>query len=238
VTFALGFVHAQERFFQMDLVRRHASGHLSELFGDELSAVDRERRAYDHERASVRHLAALPKEHRRWLQRYADGVNAGLADLGARPPEYLALRRAPEPWTPVDSLLVQASFFEMLCFGEEAERPLLTLEKALPPALVEFLTPDHSRLDTPPLGEDPPPPLAIPGPELVDLRTTSPVRGPDVVRVFGEVPASNNWAVTGSRTPHGGAILAGDPHLGITVPGIWYRAQLEWRDGARARQAV
>ena len=104
--FALGFAHAQDRYFQMDLTRRLAGGRLAELFGDVALDTDRDHRRHRFAAVADEVLAALPAEHREVLDAYAAGVNAGLGRLAVRPFEYLVLRRQPEPWTARDSLLV------------------------------------------------------------------------------------------------------------------------------------
>ena len=113
------------------------------------------------------------------------------------------------------------------------EKPLGVMAATLPPALYEFLTPDVSRFDVPlVVGQESPAPT-IPGPEVVDLRGATPLHpGRRLVRPLGAlIPGSNNWALAGHRTTHGGAILANDPHLVLGVPNIWYRTRLIWDDG-------
>ncbi|MGZ5131459.1 MAG: penicillin acylase family protein, partial [Caldimonas sp.] len=106
IAFATGYLHAQERFFQMDLLRRAASGELAALLGKALLPVDRERRIHRFAARAGGALAALPESDRALLERYAAGVNAGLEALAARPFEYAVLRSAPRPWRAEDSLLV------------------------------------------------------------------------------------------------------------------------------------
>ena len=109
--YALGFAHAQERFFQMDLYRRNAAGELSELFGKRALEVDKERRLHRfRDRAEIA-FAALPKAHQQLLQRYTAGVNAGLKKLTVPPFEYLLLTQKPRLWHETDSLLVTYSMY-------------------------------------------------------------------------------------------------------------------------------
>ncbi len=105
---ALGFVHAQERFFQMDLLRRSAAGELAALFGPAAIDIDERRRVHLLRATADRVVAGAPGEYRALLEAYTEGVNAGLAALGAKPPEYLLLRADADPWTPQDSVLVVA----------------------------------------------------------------------------------------------------------------------------------
>ncbi len=166
----LGFVHAQERFFQMDLQRRLAAGELAALMGPAVLKYDRQYRIHrfrEVARAVVR--AAAPAD-RALLEAYAEGVNAGLGALRARPFEYLLLRQAPEPWLAEDSALCLLSMFILLQEdpGQRQSR-LGYMHDALPPALYAFLAPDGTEWDAPLVGaprRQPP----VPGPEVCDLR--------------------------------------------------------------------
>ena len=97
---ATGFLHAQDRFFQMDLLRRRAAGELAEILGPALVKTDRDVRVHRFRAVARRVVEGSSAEERAFVQAYADGVNAGLAALGARPFEYLALRARPQPWRP------------------------------------------------------------------------------------------------------------------------------------------
>ena len=103
---ALGFVHAQERFFQMDLMRRNAAGELSALVGPKALPLDKARRLHRFRHRAEMGIAALPADERAVLDAYVTGVNAGLEALGSRPPEYLLLRQSPKPWVAADTVLV------------------------------------------------------------------------------------------------------------------------------------
>src|SRR5215472_18955544 len=107
----LGFVHAQDRFFQLDLARRRAAGELAELFGEEAVKIDTETRRLRLRMHAQRAVERTSPEERAVLAAYADGVNAGLAALRAKPPEYLLLGLKPRPWLVEDSALVVASMF-------------------------------------------------------------------------------------------------------------------------------
>ncbi|MEO6191460.1 MAG: penicillin acylase family protein, partial [Thermoanaerobaculia bacterium] len=111
---ALGFLHAQDRFFQMDLLRRQAAGELAEIIGPAVVRVDRRHRVHRFRARARQILAASPLREQALLAAYADGVNAGLSSLGEVPFEYLALRVDPAPWRPEDSILaLYAMFFEL-----------------------------------------------------------------------------------------------------------------------------
>ncbi|NNL66587.1 MAG: penicillin acylase family protein [Myxococcales bacterium] len=232
---AQGFVHAQDRYFQMDLNRRATAGELAALFGNKALEADERLRKRQRRHAARALLDGLDSATRRWLEMYAEGVNAGLADLGAAPPEYLILRAEPDPWLPEDTLLATLGFFDMLSFNHRMEKPLGVMAATLPEALLDFLTPSTSRWDAP-LIESPEGsyrPAVIPGPEVLDLRgvepesrqTSDPAR--DYIRPVGMALGSNNWAVAADRSAHGGAVLANDPHLGLRVPHVWHRVQFE-----------
>lgn len=116
--FATGFAHAQDRFFQMDLVRRSAAGELAALVGDAALPLDRRVRVHRFRARAERAYAELPAPHRALLERYAEGANAGLDRLPARPFEYVLLRTRPEPWRPVDTLLAIYAMYLDLQGGE------------------------------------------------------------------------------------------------------------------------
>lgn len=222
--FALGFIHARDRYFQMDIYRRLAAGELAQLFGRGALPIDRERRPHDLRAAAADLLDAVPARHRAQIDAYTAGVNAGLADLRRPPPEYLLLG-PPLPWTAQDCLLVQFSMFDGLNFSAESELEIDALRRSLPPEVVEFLTPDLTRRDTR-LDGLPSDYSPLPLPPAL-----APAQAPDpgvVGEMFNEALGSNQWAIAGSRTADGRAILANDPHLELGAPSIWYRARIKW----------
>ncbi|MBL0926769.1 MAG: penicillin acylase family protein [Phycisphaerales bacterium] len=248
---ALGYVHGQDRFFQMDGARRLASGRISELVGAAAVDLDSDMRKRRLTQVASGILERLPADQRALLKAYADGVNAGLASLSARPPEYVLLRVQPEAWTERDCILVSLTMFHELSEGARPERVRAVIEAAGPPELARLLLPESSRFDQPVIADAVlPAPIAIPGPNALDLRKPppaarppnsppAPADPPTNLRERTEPRGSNNWAVAGSRTADGRAILANDMHLGHSVPNVWYRAQLEWTtaDGRRRRAA-
>jgi penicillin amidase len=233
-----GFLHAQERFFQMDLLRRSSAGELAELFGERALEADRTQRPFDYRAHARALLATLPPEQAAWLDAYTQGVNAGLADLPVRPPEYWLAGAEPKAWLPEDTLLVVLTFYTMLSNNDSYERAQGVMQAVLPPELYDFLTPSTSRFDRPVLGSSPGDPtggysaLPIPGPEVVDLRARPAVPRQQRPRVEPPLigPASNSWAVDATRGAHGRAIVANDPHLRLQLPNIFYRVELEWPD--------
>ncbi|MBW2264422.1 MAG: penicillin acylase family protein, partial [Deltaproteobacteria bacterium] len=229
VSRALGFVHAQERFFQMDLMRRAAAGELSELVGGAAMGMDREVRLHRFRDRAGRVIDAESASNVKMIEAYSAGVNAGLGALASKPFEYMLVGTEPEPWTPEDTVLViYAMFLDLNDEMGSYEATESTMYGVLPRELAEFLAPAGCEWDAPVIGEPWPTP-PVPGPEVMDL-SKQPSRG--ACRAASERMAhgSNNWAVAGSRTEHGGALLASDMHLGIAVPIIWYRAVLEWPD--------
>lgn len=238
VAFGTGFVHAQDRFFQMDLNRRSAAGELAELLGADLLPEDRRLRPHRFREVARRALAAAGPEERRLIESYTAGVNAGLGSLGEKPFEYLALRTEPAPWQPEDTLLVVLAMFVQLQDEDgrvESLRGLL--HDTLPAPLAEFLEPEGTEWDAPLLGEPIPTP-PVPGPAVWDLRTrpaaekAAALRSPEVVELAAARQGSNNWAVSGGHTRDGRALVATDMHLGHSVPNIWYRASFEWPGAA------
>ncbi len=246
VAHGLGFVHAQDRFFQMDLMRREAAGELSELFGEAAVKVDEEHRVHRFRARAAAVLAAMEPADRGVLDAYVAGVNDGLEGLGGRPWEYLLLQQAPVPWRPEDTVLaVQAMYFQLNDEKAARESTRGTIRDLLGEEMFEFLAPLGDSWDAPIFGE-PYPPAPIPGPEILDLR----VEPADVIpapaapaaalvdRREATAVGSNNWAVAGEHTSHGGAILANDMHLPIRVPHVWYRVSLVYPDPAGSERRV
>jgi hypothetical protein len=151
IAWATGYVHAQERFFQMDLLRRSATGELAALIGPRLVPIDRERRLHRFAARAGGALAALPEADRAIVERYAAGVNAGLRGLSARPFEYAVLRATPRPWRAEDTLLVAwAMYFDLQ--DEQLQRVLARgwlRDQGTTPAQLAFLLPTASPYDAP-----------------------------------------------------------------------------------------
>jgi len=247
---ATGFLHAQDRFFQMDLARRRAAGELSALVGGVALGADRQVRLHRFRAIARQVVASADEEWRALIGAYTEGVNSGLDGLDGPPFEYLLLRQDPQPWTAEDSVLVVLSMFITLQLdGMDYESTLAAIHDALPPEMASFVAPRGTEWDAPLLGEAfavPP----IPGPDVYDLRTRRSSLGPDAtsprvpsIGALGPantgspaeaVVGSNNWAVSGQLTADGRAVVANDMHLAVRVPDIWYRAVLEWPDAAEA----
>ena len=255
---ALGFLHAQDRFFQMDLQRRQPAGELSGLVGARAMEVDEAMRAHRFRSVAHRAFELAEPSYKKILDAYAAGVNAGVTALGAPPFEYLMLRATPEPWLPEDSILTVLAMFNTLQGRQAAfEQSHGALRDTLPEPMFRFLSTVGSEWETPVVGSPTPRP-AIPGSDIFDLRrahTEARNHGSteqlfskcspenewfrvSVIPCFREGAAenlgSNNWAVDGAHSDSGAAILANDMHLSIGVPIIWYRASLVFPDAARA----
>ena len=244
---ALGFLHAQDRFFQMDLQRRQSAGELSALVGARALAADKAARVHRFRHISRAAVARTSARYRALLEAYAEGVNAGLSALAAPPIEYHVLREAPEPWRTEDTILTILAMFNTLQ-GRQAqfEATFGAMRDTLPPPMYDFLTARGSEWDAPITGgrfTRPP----IPDASVFDLRAHGPldtaesseeIRPRDLLAgllpPLGDEEAaglgSNNWAVAGSHTASGVALVANDMHLGINVPNIWYRAAMVFPD--------
>jgi penicillin amidase len=236
VAYAIGFVHAQERFFQMDLLRRTASGELAELFGPRAVPLDRANRLHRFAARARTTFARLTPAERALLERYAAGVNAGLGALDARPFEYALTGAAQRPWHGADSLLVVWAMYIDLQ-GMQASRELARgwLREHSDADQLAFLLPEATAFDTTLDGGAPPAlaPMPARAPAWwggAPAASDAPIKlaGLDVTDSVG----SNNYALAGSRSTNGAAIVADDMHLGLQLPNIWYRLALRFPDPA------
>ncbi|MGO9998586.1 MAG: penicillin acylase family protein [Acetobacteraceae bacterium] len=220
---ALGFVHARDRLFQMELMRRAASGRLSEIAGPATLATDRLMLTLGLRRRAVADYPTLPAETRAMLEAYASGVNAWIAERGRfSAPEFLYLGR-PDPWQPADSLLWGEIMGLSLSLNWRTELSRQSLAGHVPQQLIDELWPPASSEGRP---------EAALAPALSHLAS-------DLAAVLPRFPApytlpetaSNEWAVDGRHTATGAPLLAGDPHLAFGFPSIWYLARIETPDG-------
>lgn len=232
---ALGFAHAQDRIWQMETLRMTAQGRLSELFGENeaVQNIDIFLRSLGFLEQSRSSLDALKDEDRRILEAYAAGVNRFLTRQTrmlepSLPPEFLILGHTPEPWEPAHSLLVLKLMSLQLSMNMSREIGRLALAAhGLNSAEIGDVMPAHKTENPPPL------------PDLREIyRLTPPERtGTEATEFKPQVPvdlatgifASNNWVWSGERTETGAPILANDPHLAFTSPGLWYLAHLSWQ---------
>lgn len=231
---ALGFVHAQERFFQMDLMRRNAAGELSALVGAKALPLDQARRLHRFRHRAEEALARLSPEEKALGEAYTDGVNAGLSALSARPPEYLLLRQLPQPWAPADSLLVAYGMYLDLQRGQGHDDIANgLLQQAVPADWYAFLT-QHSADWQAALDDSRVEPVPLPASPLPEWLRSAQVACSDCGLQDARDIGSNNWAVSGARTADGRAIVADDMHLGLRVPGTWFKARLRWKSQGRS----
>jgi penicillin amidase len=211
--FALGFVHAQDRLWQMEFQRRVGAGRLAEIVGAAAVPTDAFMRTlglYRRAAASIEHLSAPT---RAWLEAYARGVNAYLATRsGPLPPEFLILRHdRVEPWTPADSLVLLRLMALDLGTNYRSELLRARLSTRLSEQQIADIWPGYSK-DAPitlaalPAAAAPFPPAGVGS---------------------GSGDGSNAWVLAGSRTRTGAPLLANDPHLALQAPGVWYLAQLK-----------
>jgi penicillin amidase len=231
---ALGYVHAQERFFEMDLLRRTAAGELAALFGKIALDVDKQHRVHRLRARALDNLLVSAGDKLPLLKAYTEGINAGLADLRVRPWPYLLLRAKPEAWRLEDSILAgDAMFFELEGGNNERELALWRIKQSVPAALYKLISADGTEWDAPLEGEARGN-VTLPTVDVLDLRKL-PAPGIDgnPPYVDPNAPGSNNFAVSGALTKDGRAILANDMHLHLRSPNIWFRARLLYPD-ARA----
>jgi len=241
---ATGFVHAQERFFQMDLMRRLAAGELAALVGEAAARHDTGQRIHRLRHVARQILDAAEASDRALVDAYADGVNAGLGALAVRPFEYLILRAHPSAWHAEDTVLVVLAMYIRL-HDERAEREsrLGRMHEALPGAMYAFLTQAGTEWDAPLVGETMVS-LPVPGAEICDVRHVQrnpTARAPVLVpraRMDAQSFGSNAWALAPRRTRDGAALLASDMHLGLAIPNTWFRLRLRVSRDARFGRGI
>ncbi len=218
IWFAEGFCHGQDRLWQMDFYRRVVSGRVSEFAGPEGLPVDRLMRTLGMRRAALREEEALDPELRALLERFCEGVDAAAASAKARPFEMQLLRLDFAPWRPADIL----GLGKLLAFGLSTnwERELLHADmvRALGPELTATLDPGYPA-GNPVVTQD-----AWSGDGLAIAEQIDAVR--HSIGLAAEASGSNNWAVSGARSATGSPLIAGDPHLPPSMPGIWYQVGL------------
>ena len=204
--FACGFIHAKERMWQMDLLRRAGFGRLSEILGKAALHEDKILRNFGLKDAALKDYSLLSTRMKDLLLVYCRGVNAWMKTQKYRwPPEYILLRCRPEPWTPLDSLAIKQVMALLLCvdYTSEALRGNLVQRFGSEKAL-EILEEDI---------------VALPV-ELTNLSQIEMIQSP-------EFQGSNSWVISGDKTGSKNPLLANDPHLEISVPPIWFEIHLK-----------
>ena len=221
--FALGYLHAQDRLFEMELMRRQGQGRLAEIIGPLAVRSDRFMRTLGVYRRTEADLTKLDPAVQRAFERYAAGVNAWLSEGHPLPLEFRLLWFKPEPWRPADSLVWQKLMGLELTGNWD--------EELFNAALIAKLGPERAKalLPNPRAGE---PTTAAANDDLrhrfAALRPLELLRA--MTAVIPPTLASNVWVVAGSRTTSGKPLLANDPHLGFQAPSIWYFAGIEAPD--------
>ena len=222
---ALGWVHTRDRLFQMDMMRRAASGRLSELAGPATLPFDQQMRVLGLGRLAEGDLAAQTPETQAVLTAYASGVNAWIGAHGRFSASEFLLLGTPAPWRPADSLMWGRTMGLWLSSNYRSELARQAMRGKVPDHVLEELWP------TPPAM---PPAWA----SHQDIRGFPPDRAGRLLAALPTFPApftmpasaSNEWAVDGQWTSTGAPLLAGDPHLNFAFPGLWYLARIETPD--------
>ncbi len=255
---ALGWLHARDRMFQMEMMRRGAAGRLAEVGGAGLLRSDRFVRTLGLARRSTADLAALPADVRDQLEAYAAGVNAWIAARGRfAAPEFLVLG-TPEDWRPEHSLLWGKVMGLWLSGNWRLELDRARLVALLPPERFADLWPADTSAGRPGevltgsgaadeaewtsdgrQGQAPLPPAALRPGNTEAAPAQDPARLARLAAALPRFPeagtlpgsASNAWAVAGARSASGGPLLASDPHLGFQAPILWYLARIDLADG-------
>ncbi|HZA94685.1 MAG TPA: penicillin acylase family protein, partial [Burkholderiaceae bacterium] len=225
-TFALGYVHAQDRLWQMEMNRRIAAGRLAEVLGEPALDTDKFLRTIGIARTAQSIYQNIDAEHRDLLDAYAAGVNAYLTKRGGPlPPEFFLTRAPePEPWTPADSIgwsLMMAWDLARYSYSRELRR--LQLAQRFSVAEINDFYPPYPG-DSVPATAD-----YAEMYRLLGLKATSvtALTAPAFGFGGGEVLGSNNWVLSGKRTVSGKPMVANDPHLGLTTPSVWYFAGMQ-----------
>ena len=231
--FAQGYITAKDRLFQMDIQTRLASGRLSEIIGPKALPTDIYHRRMGMVYGAENCIRESLKDStsRIIILAYSDGVNAYINRLSPEnyPIEFKLLNYSPEPWKPINSAFLLKLMSETLAGGSRQVFMTNTL-KHFGSTIMSDLFPDYSLHEEPiiPIGTKPnftPLPIPPSSSSFIASQTDS-IKTP----ILEEGIGSNNWAVSGSKTQNGYPILANDPHLGLSLPSIWYQIQLSGKD--------
>lgn len=233
VFYALGFVHAQDRLWQMTMLRRTVQGRLSELFGPTTVQTDELMRRLDLYGLALQSVAVQDDPTQAALRAYAAGVNAWINEVnqGARgrgAPEFFLFSNEIAAWAPADSIAIMKLMALQLTSAASNEVLRARLSLILPEARLADILPDDGG---PGIAALPDYASVVPGvlPEWRPLDLAQGTLSP--VPEWGRAGASNAWAAMAEKSAAGGALLANDPHMGLTAPTIWYLARLELSTG-------
>lgn len=233
VFFALGYVHAQDRLWQMINLRRVAQGRLSEIYGKETLEIDELMRRFDLYDLASNSLPFQDRQTVEALEAYSRGVNTQLNSVksiwhGRGAPEFLLFRSTIQPWTPVDSLAILSLQTVRLASHLENEILGQRVLSKLGAEKLKTILPETYSPNVIPFGMTAPLKDTFREAEL-SLKVNS--NGLTVGDFLGSGGGSNAWIIAPQKTVDGKAIMATDPHLGLSVPSIWYLARLELSNG-------
>ncbi len=233
VFFALGFAHAQDRLWQMTMLRRTAQGRLSEMFGSRTLRIDELMRRYDLYGLAQQSVAVQDGPTQAALEAYAQGVNSWIGQvnrgaLGRGAPEFFMFSNEIAAWQPADSIAILKLMALQLSGQLENEVLRARVSLVLPDARVRDILPDAPGTGVTALPDYS---SLVPGvsPSLAPIRRMAGGLSPFPTRDLAG--ASNAWAAVPARSAAGGTLLANDPHLGFTAPTVWYLARLELAAG-------
>lgn len=235
---ALGYVHAQDRFFQMDMLRRRAAGELSAVVGKATLELDSEVVGYEFRRLARENFARMPEAQQRLARAYTEGVNTLLNTQASPPWEYALLRTTPKAWLPEDCLLPGFTMTLELQDAGYYEKCVTVLRDTLGEQALQFFAPEQAPGDAAMDGSTAPLPH-IPGPRQINLRPAPETPNEDL-QLMGSIPnswggswvmdtGSNAFAIAGAHTQTGVGMVASDMHLGLSVPNTFYKTKLSWR---------
>lgn len=220
--FGLGFVHAQDRLWQMELTRRIVQGRVAEIAGPPAATIDVYLRSLGLYRAAQSAAKTIAPDIAPKVAAYAAGVNAAMrAHNGPLPPEFTLAQVTPAAWTVEDSVAVVKSLALQLSANAFREAIRVRLLDELTPGQLNEFYPPFPKTAADAWGEAKT--LQIKAAAFDQLGLVQ-----DQLDLRG---ASNNWVVSGARSQSGKPLLANDPHLGLTLPAIWYLARLSWPGG-------
>ncbi len=228
-----GYIHARDRLWQMEFLRRVGEGRLSEVLGEATVGTDIFLRTLDMASPARKSYASLLPETKAALEAYASGVNAYINRPtrmleSSLPAEFMILGHEPEPWEAWNSILVLKVMG--LTLGHNMDREIQRLAMAAngfaPKEIEEIVS--YSPRDNPPPLPDLRKMYGLTAPGQAERASkTQLASAPLLDRLTGQ-SASNNWVISGSRTVSGKPLLANDPHLGLTAPSAFYLAHLSW----------
>lgn len=243
--FAQGFVTASDRLWQMDLLRRVSRGELAEIFGTKVLEEDKRWRRYGFSRIAEDSMQTLNPQLKKALEDYTRGVNAYIATLDKEtlPAEFKILQYSPAPWKPTDTICLGKILADGLSSTYRQDLIRASLQQKLPKDKLADLTNNITPSDVILFGKDAaqvqgsklqvPSRLDVSDEVLAFAERDAKLREKSLAMVglyAEDLAASNNWVISGKRTADGKPLLANDPHLAPSAPGIWYLTHLSTRD--------